>query len=171
MFSNERWETPICFGSGFQFPAQLVARPVQPDIIDCFLVSTLIRPLIHKYEVVQSVPWRPHNGVRITLNIDFESCRGSSWEKPANEETTARMQSHVGQEPNQTEEADPTLWDEARRQCVFDGKKPRCQNGQEDAKAACSQHASAVGSQEEADELDHALETWSDTTTQYWVSF
>ena len=71
----------------------------------------------------------------------------------------------MGQEPDQTEEADPTLWDEARRKCVFDGKEP-----QEDAKAECHQSASAVGFQEEADELGHALDTWSDTTTQNWVS-
>ena len=34
----------------------------------------------------------------------------------------------------------------------------------------CSQYASAVGFLEEADELGDALETWSDTAAQYWVS-
>ena len=77
---------------------------------------------------------------------------------------------HEGQASDQTEEADPALWDEARRKGVFDGKQPRRQDGQDDAKAACSQHASAVGFQEEAEELGHALETWSDTAAQYWVS-
>ena len=64
----------------------------------------------------------------------------------------------------------PALWNEARRQCVFDGEQPRCQDGQEASMMACSQHASAVGFLEEPDELDHALETWSDTPAQYWVS-
>ena len=58
---------------------------------------------------------------------------------------------------------------EARRNCVFEGKKPRCEDGQEDTQAACSQYARACGFLEEADELGHALETWSDATTQYWV--
>ena len=35
----------------------------KPDIIDYFLVSTLIRPLIQKCEIVKSVPWCPHYGV------------------------------------------------------------------------------------------------------------
>ena len=45
----------------------------KPDIIDCCLVSTLNLPLVQKNEVVTSVPKDPHYGVRITLNIDFES--------------------------------------------------------------------------------------------------
>ena len=49
-------------------------------------------------------------------------------------------------------------------------KKPRCQDGQEPAKAACSQYASAAGFQEATDELGHALETWSDTSVKYWMS-
>ena len=48
-------------------------RGQKPDIIDYFLVSTLIRPLIQRCEVVKSVAWGPHYGVRVTLNIDFES--------------------------------------------------------------------------------------------------
>ena len=50
-------------------------RGRKPDIIDYFLVSTLIRPLILKCEVVKSVPWCPHFGVRLVLNIDFEVVR------------------------------------------------------------------------------------------------
>ena len=76
-----------------------------------------------------------------------------------------------GHDTDQTEEAVPTLQDEARRKCVFEGRKPRCQDGQEAPTAAFSQYASAVGFQEEAEELGHALKTWSDATTQYWLSF
>ena len=68
-----------------------------------------------------------------------------------------------------TESADPAIWNEARRNCVFEGKKPRCQDGQEDTQAACSQYAHACGFLEEADEVGHALQTWSDATNQYWV--
>ena len=70
---------------------------------------------------------------------------------------------------HEREEADPALWNEARRICVFEGKKLRCQVGQEDTQAACSQHARACGFLDGADELGHALETWNDATTQYWV--
>ena len=49
-----------------------------------------------------------------------------------------------------TDSADPAIWNE--------GKKPRCQDGQEDTQAACSQYAHACGFLEEADELGHALE-------------
>ena len=68
-----------------------------------------------------------------------------------------------------TESADPAIWNEARRNCVFVGKKLRCQDGQEDTQAACYRYAHACGFLEEADELGHALETWSDATNQYWV--
>ena len=76
-----------------------------------------------------------------------------------------------GQSTHHTEETEPALWNEARRKCVFEGKKPRCQDGQEDTQVACSQYASECGCLEEAMsfELGHALETWSDATTQYWV--
>ena len=39
-------------------------RGQKPDIIDYFLVSTLIRPLILKCEVVKSVPWGQHHGTK-----------------------------------------------------------------------------------------------------------
>ena len=74
-----------------------------------------------------------------------------------------------GSSTQHTESADPAIWNEARRNCVFEGKKPRCQDGQEDTQAACSQYAHACGFLEETDELGHALETWSDATNQYWV--
>ena len=45
----------------------------QPDIIDYFLVSTLIGPLIQKCEIVKSVLWGPHCGVKLVLNTNFES--------------------------------------------------------------------------------------------------
>ena len=62
---------------------------------------------------------------------------------------------HNRQASDHTEEADPALWDEARRNCVSDGKQPRCQDGQEAAKIACSKYSSAVKFLEEADELGH----------------
>ena len=100
VFSHERRKASIHFGSGFQFLAKLVAmaavfgygswehqrsfqrephtRAVQakvkkPDINDYFLVSTLIRPLIQKCKIVNSVPWGPHYGVKLTLNINIGS--------------------------------------------------------------------------------------------------
>ena len=48
-------------------------RGQKPDIIDYFMVSACIRPLIQKCEVIKSVPWGPHYGVKLVLNIDFES--------------------------------------------------------------------------------------------------
>ena len=35
---------------------------------------------------------------------------------------------------------------------------------------ACSHYANEVGFLDEADELGHALETWSDTAAQHWAS-
>ena len=45
----------------------------KPDIIDYFMVSACIRPLIQRCEVIKSVLWGPHYGVKLILNIDFES--------------------------------------------------------------------------------------------------
>ena len=109
---------------------------------------------------VKSVLWGPHYRVRLVLNIDSNRWSpGSSWWKSANEVITARM--HSKKDRRRTKLRKPTqhFEDEARLKCVFEGKKPRCQDGQEVAEAACSQCASAVGFQEEAVELGHALET------------
>ena len=114
-------------------------------------MSTLIRPLIQQCEVVKSVPWGPHHGVRITLNIDFESTVSRQLiGKISRRKGHSSHTLHEGQDLDQTDDADPALWDEARRKCVFDGKQPRCKDGQEGAKKACSQYASAVGFQEDA---------------------
>ena len=74
-----------------------------------------------------------------------------------------------GQRTQYTEVAEPALRNEARLSCEFEGNKPRCQDGQEDTQAVCSQYARACGFLEEADELGHDLGTWSDATTPYWV--
>ena len=94
------------------------------------------------------------------LNIDFESVVSRQLMRKISKRRNHSTQApHDRQVSDQTEVADPALWDEARRKCVLDGKQPRCQDGQEAAKMACSQYASPVGFLEEADELDHALET------------
>ena len=49
------------------------AEAKKPDIIDYFMVSACIRSLIQKCEVIKSVTWGPHYGVKLVLNIDFES--------------------------------------------------------------------------------------------------
>ena len=77
--------------------------------------------------------------------------------------------SHDSQVSDGTEADDSARWEEARLCCVFVGRQPRCRDGQEVAKMACSQCANAVGFLEEADELGHAFETWSDTAAQYWA--
>ena len=96
----------------------------KPVIIDYFLVSTLIRPLIQKCEVVKSVPWGPHNGVKLVLNIDFESVVSrhlmGKISKRSRRSTPALQEVH---DTDQTEKADPTHCDEARRKCVFEGRK------------------------------------------------
>ena len=50
------------------------------------------------------------------------------------------------------------------------GKSRVVRDGQEDAATACSLYESAVGFHEDANELGHALETWSDIAAQYCVS-
>ena len=48
-------------------------RGQKPGIIDYFMVSACIRPLVQKCEVISSVPWGPHHGVKLVLNVYFES--------------------------------------------------------------------------------------------------
>ena len=141
----------------------------KPDIIDYFLVWTLIRPLIQKCEIVKSVPWGPHFGVKLTLNIKFDSVVSKQLIGMFSRRNQHNTNVLHGQSAQHTDSADPAIWNEARRNCVFEGKKPRSQDGQEDTQAACSQYAHACGYLEKADELGHALETWSDATNQYWV--
>ena len=200
VFSHERRKASIHLGSGFQFPAKLVAGLVhaerylldpnvggisghsrghhthvpyrqrsKTDIIDYFQVSTLFGPLIQECEIVRSVPWGPHCGVKLVLNIDFESVVSRQLIGQIRKRSRHNTNALQGQDAHHTEEADPALWSEARRNGVFEGKKCRCPDGQEDTQAACSQHASACCLLEEADEWGHALETWSDAPTQHWV--
>ena len=142
---------------------------LKPHIIDYFLVSTLIRPLIQKCEIVKSVPWSPRYGVKLTLSINFGSVVSRQLIGKFSKRNRHNTNSLQGLCTQHTESADPAIWNEARRNCVFEGNKPRCQDGQEDTQAACSQCAHACGFLEEADELGHALETWCDATNQYWV--
>ena len=190
VFSHERRKASIRFGSGFQFPAKLVARLVhgrwQPldtkvgsisfhsrgnsthvpnrqrskkrDTIDYFLVSTLIRPLIQKREIVKSVPWGPHYEL-YWLNINFESV--VSRQLIGSQNTNALQ----GQNTNHTEEADPALWSEARRKCVFEGKKPAFKTDRK-----TPMHVPNV--QERVVSWKRHMswaETWSDATIQCWM--
>ena len=106
----------------------------KPDIIDYILVSTLVRPLIHTCEIVKSVPWGPHYGVKLVLNIDFESVVSSQLIGKINKRSRHSTNALQGQHAHHIEEAGPALWNEARRKCVSEGKKPRCQDGQEGTK-------------------------------------
>ena len=107
--------------------------------------------LIQKCEVLKSVPW-----VRTMVSsLSNHHKVGATLE---------------GSDADLLDEADPSLWESARRKCTFEGRKPRCSLVQETAEAACTQYANVVGTLEESNGLDHALETWSDATAQYWVS-
>ena len=145
-------------------------RSQKPDTIDCFLVSTRIRPLLHNCEVLKSVHWGAHYGVRITLNADFKSVVVFQLTGAYNKRRNHDVKSlHDSQVSHRTKGDDSARWEEGRRSCVFVGRQLRCQDGQEVAKMACSQCANAVGFLEEANELGHALETWSDTAARYWA--
>ena len=119
---------------------------------------------------MESVPWGPHCGVKLALSINFESVLS----RQLIGKFSKRILHQHGRIPkvrarNTLIVPDPAIWNEARRNCVFEGKNLRCRDGQEDTQAACSQYAHAFGFLEEADELGHALETWSDATNEYWV--
>ena len=117
-------------GSGLQFPAQLVAglvyswrQPLGPhvgsieklDIIDYFLVTTHIRPLIQKRDVVKSVSWCPHYGVRLVLNVDSR--------------IDARMHSKKDRLMEQTQQADPVTLGRSKTQvCLPRQDRIRCQD-------------------------------------------
>ena len=153
----------------WSFQGDRVGKGQKPDIIHHFLVSTLIRPLLQKCEIVKSVPWGPHYGVKLALRIKFETVVSRQLIGKFNKRDRHNTNVLQGLSTQHTDSADPAIWNEARRNCVFEGKKPRFQDGQEDTQAACSQYAHACGFLEEAHELGHALETWSDATNQYWV--
>ena len=145
-------------------------RGQKPDIIDYFMVSACIRPLIQRCEVIKSVPWGPHYGVKLVLNIDFESVLSRQLVGKSSRRSHYKVGATLeGSDADLLEEADPSLWEAARLKCRLEGRKPRCSLGQETAEAACSQYANAVGTLEESNELGHALETWSDATAQYWA--
>ena len=126
---------------------------------------------VKKCGVIKSVPWGAHYGVKLVLNIDFVSVLSRQLVGKISRSSHHKVGATLeGSDTDLLEEADPTLWDAARLQCTFKGRKPRCSYGQETAEAACSQYANAVAILEESDELGHALETWSDATAQYWAS-
>ena len=146
-------------------------RGQKPDIIDYFMVSACIRPLIQRCEVIKSVPWGPHFGVKLVLNIDFESVLSRQLVGKISRRSHYKVGATLeGSDADLSEEADPSLWEAARLKCRFEGRKPRCSLEQETAEAPCSQYANAVGTLKESNELGHALETWSDATAQYCVS-
>ena len=122
------------------------------------MVSACIGPLIQKCEVIKSVPWGPHHGVKLVLNIDFESVLSRQLEGKISRRNHHRVGATLEvSDADLLDEADPSLWEAARLKCTFEGRKPRCSLGQETAEAACSQYANAVGTLEESNELGHTL--------------
>ena len=105
-------------------------------------------------------------GSALWLDINFESVVSRQLIGKINKRNRHNTNALQGQSTQHPQEADPALWNEARRNCVFEGKKLRRQDVQEDTQAECSHCVRACGFLEEADELGHALDTWSDATTQ-----
>ena len=124
-------------------------RGQKPDIIDYFMVSACIRPLIQRCEVIKSMPWGPHCGVQLVLNIDFESVLSRQLVGKISRRSHYKVGATLEGSDADLEEADQSLWEAARLKCRFEGRKPRCSLEQETAEAACSQYANAVGTLEE----------------------
>ena len=78
----------------------------KPDIIGYFLVSTPIGPLIQKCEIVKSVPWGPHHGVKLVLNINFESVVSRQLIGKISKRSRHNTKALQGQNAHHTEEAD-----------------------------------------------------------------
>ena len=90
-------------------------RGQKPGIIDCFILSACIRPLIQKCEVIKSVPWGPHYGVKLVLNIDFESVLSRQLVGKISRRSHHKVgATHEGPDTDLMEEADPILWNAAR---------------------------------------------------------
>ena len=152
---------PCILGDRLQLPAEWMARLLQPwrqpldsqsgrscgsacgvhthkrkagtghtsGIIEYFLVSKPICPLVQECDVLRTVRRSPHFGFCITLNIDYT----------AQGETPQHWVRHTGQGFEQPEGANSASCEEALRRCVFDGNKPRCHSGLEDASSSCTQ--------------------------------
>ena len=100
----------------------------KPDIIDYFMVSARIRPLIEKCEVLKSVPWGPHYCVKLDLNIDFESVLSRQLVGKISRRSHHKVGATLeGPDPDLLEEADPTLWDAARLKMYFRRQKASLQ--------------------------------------------
>ena len=96
------------------------------------MVSSCIRPLIQKCEVIKSVPWGPHNSVKLVLNIDFVSVLSRQLVGKISRRSHHKVGATLeGSDADLLEEADPTLWEAARLKCTFEGSKPRCSVRQE----------------------------------------
>ena len=86
-------------------------RGQKPDIIDYFMVSACIRPLIQKCEVIKSVPWGPHYGVQLVLNIDFESVLSRQHVGKIRRRNHHKVGATLeGSDADLLYEADPSLW-------------------------------------------------------------
>ena len=149
VFSHERWKASFHSGSRFQlsrptcgktcpcteavfgfrnwehqlsFRGDREGKGQKPDIIHHFLVSTLIRPLIHKCEIVKSVPWGPHYGVKLALSIKFETMVSRQLIGKFNKRDRHNTNVLQGLSTQHTDSADPAIWNEARRNCVFEAR-------------------------------------------------
>ena len=93
-------------------------RGQKPDIIDYFMVSACIRPLIQKCEVIKSVPWGPHCGVKLVLNIDLESVWKIS--RRNHHKVGATLE---GSDADLLDEADPSPLGSSKTQMYFRRQK------------------------------------------------
>ena len=116
VFGFRNWEHQLSFQGDREGKGQ------KPDIIHHFLVSTLIRPLIHKCEIVKSVPWGPHYGVKLALSIKFETMVSRQLIGKFNKRDRHNTNVLQGLSTQHTDSADPAIWNEARRNCVFEAR-------------------------------------------------
>ena len=85
-------------------------RGQKPDTIDYFMVSACIRPLLQKCEVIKSVPWGPHYGFKLVLNIDFESVLSRQLMGKISRRSHHKVGATLeGSDADLLEEADPSL--------------------------------------------------------------
>ncbi len=159
---------------------------VQCKIIDYFMISVCLRPLVAQCKVVLDAPWGTHLGVWLQINTEIDAALAKQLIKPNKKKgDELRLAEQAAQDLDsnsaskgkggnsksnplvEPDNADPWLWKQALSMADSQTVLLEAKKGQQEARQACSEYALELGIYEQAHKVGHGLAIWGNATSNY----
>ena len=155
------------------------------SLIDYFMVSLSVRPLIGTCEVVLDTPWGPHYGVMLKISTDVNKVlvwdvtqphrtkdsfarkaeQAQLDEEEANRATARRP---AGMRVEDEVHGDPAVWNAVAATSSSEAAESTCTARQSQARGACTEFSEHAGIAKVANQIGQAFEAWGRTSNAYF---